>query len=1121
MSPSGQLELRVSGVRAYLRRKAGLAAGVWMGGAVALMLIVAWVVVGNDGWRQGSNIPAWLDALTLIALVVGIWRFRRVTDESFDEEPLSASMERAAGLRPGILRGTLELSRSVPGGVSTALASRAVEKTVRDLEGREKASLAGGLGETVAVWTRRGLGLASALAVTFTILTIAAPERTASALSGVMSPLATMVDPVLPPIVVIPGDVEVLRGTDVEIDVSAAGRLEVELAWQAAGDIARSERLTVESGRASHVFRTVSAPIDYRVVGDDGSESPEYRIEPIDPLFISDLILSVVYPPHTGLPADEYRGDPPPLRLPAGSSLTFEGLTSRPLSSVQLIDSLGAGALEFEVDDNTFRGRWMPDSDGVFEWDFRDRTGAPAEIQPEPVEVTVVPDLAPAIVISMPGRDTILPLNLRQPLVLESADDYGLRRVELVAYRVTSFGERQEPVAQGFDVGGQRAVLARPLLDLRSWGLLPGDTVRYFARATDNSPASQTSVSEEYVLRMPEAAELRREAEDALEGVAEKLEELAAEAARQAEENRDQALEAAAEREEEQGGEGEQEQADFEEKEEKQELQRALENQEELSVEVDSLTAEMEALEQMMEEAGQADPELRRQLEELQDLLRQMTGDDLQQRMDELAEALEQDQMDRANQSLEEMAAEQENFRERLEEALEKFKRAALEQDFRATTSEAEELARQEQALADAMKEADDPELRAQQQEDLAEQAESLEESMESLAERLAEMGEQDASEGVEEAQQSATEAREQMQQAQQQASQGESQEAGERAQEAADQMEQAAQQMQEAMQEMAEQQMEEQQQALRRTADDALSLARRQDELREEMRGASQDQLVQMRADEASLLQGVQNIAENLQLATEGAMGANQELSAQMGRTMESLQNTIESMETRRGSSPSPSAQAEQAIGDLNQLALMAIAGAEQMGQQGQGQSGEEVAEQLEQLAQQQGELMNQSTELMPMQLGEQAMSQQMQEMSQGQESVASDLGELADEPGAEEALGDLQELAQEAQILAEEMAQGRLTPEMIQRQERLFHRLLDAGRSLEREEMSEERESEVPGDFQRGDVLSLTAEQLGVMQYEIPDGEQLQRLSPAVRQLVLEYFERLNRARAGAGGS
>lgn len=1117
MSPAARrLEFRVSGVRGHLHRRAALALGMWLLGGVGLLLVVAWLAAGSNGWRPGSNVPAILDALSIVWILAGIGMFRRGVGDWFGEVRLSAAMERAAGLRPGVLRGTLELSRDIPSGVSSALASSAVTGAVRDLEGREEADLSGTLGEEVSVWSRRGLGFATILAVTLAVLTILAPGRTANALAGVTSPLATMIDPVLPAIVVMPGDVEVLRGTDVELNISAAGRLRVTLAWQALGDVARSEGLDVSEGRASHVFRTVSAPIEYRVVGDDGSESSTYRIVPIDPLFVSDLVVSVVYPPHTGLPADEYRGDPPPLRLPAGSTLTFEGLTSRPLSSARLVDSVGTGALTFDIEDRAFRATWTPSADGSFVWDFRDATGAAAEIQPEPLQVVVVPDLSPVITIPMPGRDTILPLNLRQPLVIEARDDYGLRRVELVAYRVTAIGERGEPVAQGFDVRGQRAVLARPLLDLTSWGLLPGDAIRYYARAIDNSPGGQTSVSPEYELRLPEAAELRRDAEAAFAGVAERLEQLAEEAARQAEENRDQALEAAAERDDQEGSAGDQAQADFEQREE---LQRALENQEEMSAEVDSLQAEMEALERMMEEAAQADPELRRQLEELQDLLNRMTGDDLQQRMDDLAEALDQDDLDAARRSLEEMAAEQENFRERLEESLERFKRAALDQDFRATTSEAEELALEEQALADAMKEADSPELRAEQQKDLADQAGRLEERMESLQERLEELGEDDAAKGVEEARQSASDARRQMQKAQEEASRGESQQAGEEAQEAAEKMEQAAQEMQEAMQEMAQQQMEDQQNALRRTADDALSLSRRQNELREQMRGASQDELAEMRSSEASLLRGLQNMAENLQLATEGGMGANQELTAQMGRTMESLQNTVEAMESRRGSSPSPSAEAERAIGDLNQLALMAIAGAEQMGEQGEGQGGEEVAEQLEQLAQQQGELMNQSTQLMPMQLGEQAMAQQLQEMSQGQESVASDLGDLADQPGADDSLGDLQELAQEAQLLAQEMAAGRLTPEMLQRQERLFHRLLDAGRSLEREEFSEERESEEPGAFDRGDVLSLTADQLGVMPYQLPDGDQLQRLTPAVRQMVLEYFERLNRARAGGG--
>ena len=55
----------------------------------------------------------------------------------------------------------------------------------------------------------------------------------------------------------------------------------------------------------------------------------------------------------------------------------------------------------------------------------------------------------------------------------------------------------------------------------------------------------------------------------------------------------------------------------------------------------------------------------------------------------------------------------------------------------------------------------------------------------------------------------------------------------------------------------------------------------------------------------------------------------------------------------------------------------------------------------------------------------------------------------------------------------------------------------------------------------FERGEVAALTADQLGVLRFRLPDAAQLQRLSPAVRQLVIQYFERLNRSGGGGGGS
>jgi hypothetical protein len=1109
VSPAaGQLSGLVAAVRGHLRRRAARAVALWVAAGGTLVLLGAWVVVG-DGWRQGSNVPLLIDVLLVVWVAAGVAAFRVGARRWFHDVPLARSIERAAGMEPGLVRGSLELAQAVPSGVSGALVERAVAGTASRLAGRAPDELAGDLGRHVALWTRRGMIAAVVSVVALVSLGVASPERTAHAWAGVSSPFRTMLDPGLEPIVVTPGTVEVMRGADVRLEVEAGGRLEVELLWQAAGDVARSARLELLGGRAGHVFEAVTATIEYRVRAADGASTETYRIVPIDPLFVSELIVGVEYPPHTGLEQDEYRGDPPPLRLPVGSRLTFEGLASRRLSRAGLVDSLGRPALDFDVDGPAFAGEWAASRSGTFAWVFLDVGGVSAEIGPEPLELLVVPDSAPRVSILLPGQDTVLPLSLRQPLVVDVRDDYGLARFELVAYRVTAFGERHEPVVQGLDVGGVRAALARPALDLSRWELLPGDTVRYFARAIDNHPSAQVGVSHEYALRMPDVVELRREAEQTLASVAERLEELRAQVARQAEANADRAAQAAAQQSRQSAADA---QAGFEQREA---LRRALEEQAALLAQVDSLRVGVEALERALQNAGQSDPALARDLERLQRLLEKLAADSLLERMEELSEAMQRGDRSAGNRSLQQLSREQDGLGERLEQVLEAFQRAAVEQDFRATTSEASQLARHERALADALREADDPSLRAEQQAALVERAEELEARMSSLAERLADLGEPRAAAGVEEARERAEQARQRMQQAERRAQQGDSQGASQQAQQAADRMQQAASQMQQAQDRMAEQTLAAAQAALQQAADDALALARRQAALRERMENASPERLGEMRGDQGSLLRGLENLAGDVQAGTQ-ATGGDPALSAQMGRAMEAMQGAIQAMDGRNPSPSQAASRAERALAELNQLALMAMASAAQAGSIGAGQSGQDIAEQIGQLAQRQGDLLARTGQLPPMRLGEQALAQQLGDLAQQQGGVARDIDDLARSPGADDALGDLEQLAREAELLADQLAQGRLTPDIVRRQERLFHRLLDAGRSLEQEEFSEERESETPGIFERADVVPLTPEHLGVLRFELPDAGTLRQLSPAVRQLVLEYFERLNRAPA-----
>jgi hypothetical protein len=1109
-------------VRRYLYRRSALAAGVWLVSGIALGWVVAWFWAGESGWRPGSVAPLVIDGFVLTWVAIGVWLFRRRVTDWLEDEPLAHSIEGALSLPRGEVRGPLELSSSVPRGVSTALAEHASRRAAARIGGRSEHELAGVIGQRVETWSRRGWGALVLGVLAVVVLTTLAPRRSVATSVGLAAPLRVLSGPSLPALRVDPGDAEVLRGSDVRIQVEAPGRRTVELRWQQVGEVTRTETADVVAGRASWIIEGVNAATDYDVRGDDGASSGGFRLTAVDPLFVSDLEIEVTFPPHTGLPAEIFRGAAPELRVPVGSRFDFDGRANRPLGSAILVNSSGSPAAELPVQGGAFGGSWTPAESGLYAWRFSDAQGGVPEITPEPIDLELVPDAPPLVEIVEPGADTVLASDLRQAVGIEVADDYGVAALEIVAWRATALGEEREPVVQRFDLGGARLASARPVLSFQSWGLLPGDEVRYLARVEDNSPASQTSETETFVLRMPSADELRREMDQVLQEAAERLAELAETAGAEAEENREDARRRELTRGDRAGQQGGRPSPGDQGFQEREGLQQALQEQERMLEAVDSLGRELDALEQRMAETGQADADMRAQMRELQALLNELGGDELSRQTERLSEALERDDRAEAGRTLEELAEEQERFRDRLEESLDRFRRAAADQDFRATRTEAEELARLERALADAMREDGDSQLRAEQQAALTERAEGLEASLDRLEERLRELGEERAADGVQTAGQQAEQASSGMREAQRQADQGQLETAAAEAEDASEQLDQAARELQQIQQDMAQQGMQQAVEGLQRAADDALALARRQGELRTRMREATSEELTRMRADEASLMEGVENLAENLQLSTEGQIPGAREIAAQMGRAMESLQRTATAMERPRSLGGSPYAEAERAVGDLNRLALMTMAAADQLGQaaQGQAQQGQQVQQELEELAQQQGDLVNQAGQIAPMQLGQQAMSQQMQQMSQGQQSISDQLGEMSNEPASEGALGDLEQMAAEAAELAEQLAEGRLDPETVQRQERLFHRLLDAGRSLEREEFSEERESEEATQFERGSVLALDESDLGILRFRMPDAGALQQLSPGVRRLILDYFQRLNRNPGSDGG-
>ena len=178
-----------------------------------------------------------------------------------------------------------------------------------------------------------------------------------------------------------------------------------------------------------------------------------------------------------------------------------------------------------------------------------------------------------------------------------------------------------------------------------------------------------------------------------------------------------------------------------------------------------------------------------------------------------------------------------------------------------------------------------------------------------------------------------------------------------------------------------------------------------------------------------------------------------------------------------------------------------------------------EQAMQQMAEAAKQQGGINGQSSSLAPLNLAPQVMAEQLQRLAKQQRDIGRQLEGMNNIGGREDPLGRVDELAKEANALARELEGGRLTPQTLARQEKLFHRLLDAGKTLERDEYSEERKAERPGSIPPGVVKALKPGLLdSSSRFKVPTEEELRSYPPAMRRYILDYFERVNRLPAPA---
>jgi hypothetical protein len=294
---------------------------------------------------------------------------------------------------------------------------------------------------------------------------------------------------------------------------------------------------------------------------------------------------------------------------------------------------------------------------------------------------------------------------------------------------------------------------------------------------------------------------------------------------------------------------------------------------------------------------------------------------------------------------------------------------------------------------------------------------------------------------------------------------------------------------------------------------DQALSetsrLAERQLRVQEQLRDGGEPDAA-TRSEQAAIEEGVQKIVEQVRRAGGKNALVPPQIGAALGAARMRMQQTREAISSAAPTSREAADQAGEAVDGLNTAVhqLLRARGEVSGSQSGSGLA--EALEKLAQLAQQQGGLGQQGAGMLPM-AGSGAIREQLQRLAAKQRALAQELEKLRGEgsvPGA----GDM---ADEAAQLSRRLESGRLERQTVERQQRLFRRMLDAGRTLQGREEDEKKERQ--STTATTDSVHLPPALRARLDDEhrrlrVPTWEELQRLSPEERRLVVDYFRRLS---------
>ena len=1061
-------------------RRGGLV-GVGLGGlaaVVAALALPAWLV------RLGAiRSPIWVVVAWLLAAGAGLaayWAWRRVRAD-FETRQLASRLELSAGWRRGAVTSVLEGTTAGTSEDLYAAADRACAERVTAL-GPET------LSPLEAQWAGRRRWAGGAAIVAGLLFIGASPlSGPASQLWSPAKAWATFIAPVD----LTTDRTTVDRGGSVQLSLRAAGRVEAQLWIRGVGEQWRFERVALDSGGVkSRAFGPLLGDV-FLFLASGGRTSDTVAVHVRIPAFLGNLSLTAKYPSYLRLEDEPLPTTGDTLLLPAGTRIEVVGETTADLATAGW--TLGGATLPMTVTGKSFRGAVAPKASGLLALNLATVEGAPIGGDPIRLPVVVVADQPPVVDVPVPGQDTMVVLGNDLTMVVDVRDDHAITAVQVVA--VLKRGTRQ-PAAAAIPLPPNttdRALLSTKL-DLTRFAMSPGDTVDYWVVARDNAPRGNIGRSKTFTLIVPTTTEARSEQRSETKQLGTKIDSLVASSKQLQRQTEDLSRE----RQRDAQDRGEQS-LGFE---EAKKAEKVAKDQQDLMDKAEAVRDKLEDLEKAADRGGIADSAFRQRLDEIRQQLDKALTPEMRKQLDELREALKNLDPQGTKDALKKLSEAQERLKEALERTRELFKRAALEGELASLQQEAKDVVKQQEEWNDHVGKADSNQAASEEQK-LAERADSIAKGLEQASKQV----DDERKEALKEPAQQAQDAAQTMKQAAKSAKAGKKQQAKKEGSDAAKQMAKVQKDVEEEKDQQQDEWRQEVLDALDRALAETARLSQRQLNLANTVgRGAT---LATSRLEQGVIEEGVQKVLEQVLAVS----GKNALVSPQIGAAL--VQARLQMARAREAVSSASanlreaSEQAGEAVDALNVAAYQMVRARDDVSGSSSGSGLAEAMKKMQQMAGKQGSMSQEGNNLLSMLANQQMSSGQLQALAQKQRQMAQELERLHAETQAQ----GTKELADEARELARKMEAGRLDRETVDRQERLFKRMLDAGRTLQGQEEDKKKEREAT--TAKTDSLSIPAPLRRLLDADgrirLPSWEELQRLSPEERRLVTDYFRRL----------